>query len=544
MSKEQAHERGLEHYRRLIEEDSALALELRSSRKDFGPAPGAGSERVLYEKRHLEWFLFDRPSESLDGVPVVALQTRWEDLAEEGESCSAFLESVVGVFEVHSGRAGEGVRVNDLLGLGSYVVEEPLAASELASGDIVVGRLFRSSSGVHRFSGAAEAFRDPSLVEALRGDLERMRRGKRGVLRIEQSEMEKLFFSGGRNRLHGAPLPSSEDGARRALEVLRSAGIAPQTCDEVLRAVRESGRVGDAETVNNILDHLAFDSEVDVGELSRAFVQLSSAARNAESRSLSDAGEETAKERPAQEALAEFDKGLAAGVNIEELFGALELELGVTGDGSDGSGETSPDGGGVQLRGVVVGVVEEFLWDVGREQGEAAARSMEALRVFAGYAEQIGVFEDLNEKDLMDFSARWLLDEAGIGPEQAGAAMKALGPFCRWCEEQHLLPLWSTFGSAWEVLVDSVPRMLALRETLAGSEPLADGAYRVCAVEGTRAVLLELREDPEVAKRCSIELTGHQAKHLQAEDLVRLTAAEPAGIGTCYPAGVADFIER
>jgi hypothetical protein len=85
--------------------------------------------------------------------------------------------------------------------------------------------------------------------------------------------------------------------------------------------------------------------------------------------------------------------------------------------------------------------------------------------------------------------------------------------------------------------------MLELRETMPGCEPLSGGAYRVCAVDGMRAVLLELGEDPEPEKRIHIELTRPQAKHLQTDDLVRLTAAEPARIGACYPAEVGRFIE-
>ncbi|MAB79201.1 MAG: hypothetical protein CMJ89_07590 [Planctomycetes bacterium] len=543
MSKERSFERRLEHYRHLIQEDSALARELRSSREDFGPVPPGDSERVLYERRHLEWFLFDRPSESLDGVPVEALQTRWRDLAEEGDSNSDFSESFAGVFQVHSSRPGEGVRVHDLVGLGTYVVEERIAAAELAPGDLVVGRLFPLDAGVYRFSTAAAAFRNPGLVQALREDLEDMRRGRRGVLRIEQSELETLFFSGGGNALHGVQPASSWDAAQGALEVLRSAGIAPETCEEVLRAVREAGRAGDTETVNSILNHLAFETEVDLGELSQAFVQLSNAERSAESQSPPYAGESATQGMPAREALADFDEGLAAGRNLEDLFSTLERKLGVTADATDTSGEASLDGEAVHLGGVVVGVVEEFLWDVGREQGEAAARALEPLRLFAGYAEKIGTFEELGEKDLMDFSARWLLDESGVGPTEARAVLKALEFFCRWCEEQHFLPLWTDFGSALEVLQDSVPRMLELRETMPGDEPLSDGAYRVCGVHGMQAVLLELREDPELEKRTHIELTRPQAKHLQTDDLVRLTAAEPARIGACYPAEVAGFIE-
>ena len=543
MSTERSFERGLEHYRHLIQEDAALARELRSSRKDFGPMPLGGSERVLYERRHLEWFLFDRPSESLDGVPMEALQTRWMDLAEEGESNSAFSESVAGVFEVHSSQPGEGVRVNDLVGLGTYVVEERIAAAELESGDLVVGRLFPLGADVHRFSAAAAVFRNTGLVEALRGDLEGMRRARRGVMRIEQSELETLFFSGGGNALHGLRPASSGDGANRALEVLRSAGIAPETCEEVLSAVRDSSRAGDTETVNDILGHLAFETPVDLGELSQALVQLSNAERSAQSQSPPHAGESAPRGLTAREALADFDEGLAAGRNLEELFSTLERNLGVTGDGTAESGGASLDGGAVHLGGVVVGVVEEFFWEVGREQGEAAASALEPLRLFAGYAEKIGVLEELGEKYLMDFSARWLLDESGVGPAQARAVLKALEPFCRWCEDQHSLPLWTDFGSALEVLQDSVPRMLELRETMPGCEPLSGGAYRVCAVDGMRAVLLELGEDPEPEKRIHIELTRPQAKHLQTDDLVRLTAAEPARIGACYPAEVGRFIE-
>ena len=538
MSNVQTFEQGLALYTALVGEKPDLARELEASRVDFGPVPGDPSDRKLYERRHLEWFLFDRHCESLQGAPVEALYGLWQERAlderpEVGELGRAYLESIAGVFEVTSSRAGAGVVVDDLLGLGTYEVEEREAAGELQPGDLVVGRLHPIDAARYRFSPAAGAFRNPGLVEALRGDLEGMRQGRRGVLRIQQNELEKLFFASTASpevAAPSAPGGTYEDGQERAVAAMRAAGIAPETCGEVLSAVGDSIAVGDPELIGDILDQLAFDTEVDLEELRRAFAEMADAYRR---RSSTDAGASpAAPDRTVAEALQEFDRGRAAGGDLEELFGALERSLGVDADEEDAA---LVDGDAVNFPGVVGAVVEEFLWDVGRQGGEEAAVAMEPLRLFARYASKVDVFEELGAEQLLDFCARWILDESDLDPDQARGLLQALESFCAWCEEQHAHPLKTAFSEKLGALRESVPRLIALR-ACTPADPLSPGAYRVCAVDGEAALVEEVAPVGEPGERLHVPLDGALAEGLREQDLVCLTAGTPQRIGRLYPA--------
>ena len=541
MSNVQPFEQGLALYTALVGAEPDLARELEASRVDFGPVPADPSDRELYDRRHLEWFLFDRHCESLQGAPVEALFGRWQErardeLPEVKELESAYLESIAGVFEVTSSRAGTGVVVDDLLGLGTYEVEEREAAAELEPGDLVVGRLHPIDAGRHRFSPAAGAFRNKELLQALRGDLERMRRERRSVLRIQQNELEKLFFSSASSPVPpapgapGAPGATYEDGQERALEAMRAAGIAPETCGEVLSAVGDSIALGDPGLINDILDQLAFDTQVDLEELRRAFAEMADAHRR-RSASNSGAGAEPPKRKVA-EALHEFDRGRAAGGDLEELFATLERNLGVEGVEQ---GVALLDGPELGFPGVVGAVVEEFLWDVGRQQGEDAARRMEPLRLFARYANKLDVFEELGVEDLLDFCARWMLDEGGLDAAQARVLLQALESFCEWCEHQHKHPLMTEFAETLGALKETVPRLIELRASTPG-DPLSPGAYRVCAVERDRALVERVAPAGDGSERVHVPVDTDFAEGLCENDLVCLTEAEPPRIGRLYPA--------
>ena len=68
-------ERGLGLYGELLAGDPELEREFAQSRSVFAAArPGNSEEQRLAARRHLEWFILERPSESLGGVPVEALQ--------------------------------------------------------------------------------------------------------------------------------------------------------------------------------------------------------------------------------------------------------------------------------------------------------------------------------------------------------------------------------------------------------------------------------------------------------------------------------------
>lgn len=217
MSRPHPIERGIALVRELVLEDPAAALEFESSRADFfGPldprgGPG-GVPLVMAERRHLEWFALERTSAALGDLPFEALLDTWRERADADERAAVecLRQSVTGVFEVRDVDPGRGLWLHDLLSLGAFPVAEAEASAALEEGDILAGRIFPLGDSQFRLSPAVAVFRNPALLDALRRDLEQVRRGRRGSLRIHQGEIERMFFH---EQRVGSPSLASEFAA-------------------------------------------------------------------------------------------------------------------------------------------------------------------------------------------------------------------------------------------------------------------------------------------------------------------------------------------
>ncbi len=465
-TKKEGIQRGLALFRDLVREIPELEEELQTSFAEFTSlapqAPGA----ALAAQRHFEWFLLERPSSHLGGIPAEILRDAWIARAgpEEKDFGEVFLTSIAGVFEISSTGPGAVLWVRDLFGLGEHPVEEPEAASELLPGDLLVGRLFPAGQGVFHLSAAVMCFRNPRLVEAVREDLQRMRAVRRGVLRVQQIELERLFFSARvaeeqhSTRVDQAALSAS------ALDRLQRAGLSPS---EARAAVDRALAARSGTDVTDLLNELAFETTADLAEARNALVELWTSKRSQELVSQVPANPAQEPSDDVQSALAAFDQGRAAGKDLEELFAALARDLGIGDLDDEEEDATSPD-----FPGVVAAMVEEFLWDVGREEGPAAVETLEPIWLFARYGSGIGVFENLGQNDLVDFCARWLLDESGLTEaDDYRSAIQALERFCRWCEEHHSIALFSALQPNLEALLEAVPRLSRARPYLVPRAP-------------------------------------------------------------------------
>src|SRR5439155_8854187 len=138
-------ELGFEHMQGLVVADAPLRAEFEHSRTEFFAAPEVA---VGGQRRHLEWFLLERPSASLGGVPAQVWRDSWgAEFGAYPELTHSLLESIPGAFEVTSVVIGEGLWVRDLFTLGEHPVVEDQADTELAVGDLLVGRLFPLHGG-------------------------------------------------------------------------------------------------------------------------------------------------------------------------------------------------------------------------------------------------------------------------------------------------------------------------------------------------------------------------------------------------------------
>jgi len=495
----------------------------------------------MADLRHLEWFLLEHPSAVLGSTPVQAWQEAWRASlpAAGSELAASLLHSIPGAFEVTSLVPAEGVWVRDLFTLGEHPVIEARAKSSLAVGDLLVGRLFPAGAGSFLLSPSVAVFQNPGLLAAVRADLEGMRAVRRGVLRVQQLELERLFH-GARPEQAEAP-GMAEVRARTRAELLEQ-GLQLDVVASLLERVQSAARASGGQVITDTLNGLAFETGVDLARTRLVLVELweserrSHAAQTAPSSAI-DSEDSQADTRAALEA---FDRGRAEGKDLEQLFRQLERDLGIE-DESGNQGATTEEEEGVELEapdfpGVIGAMVEEFLWEAERAHGTEQARRWGVLRALGNYGRDIGVFEDLGQARLLDFSTRWLLDESGLKDlAEVEALMEALTKFCQWCEEQHDLPLWRQFGATLDSLRRSVPRHMLLRQSrMAGG---GVGPYRVIRVGESEALVSDGK-----GRERAVRLSAHEAAHLRDGDLVRLSLERgQTALGATYPGELAAY---
>lgn len=461
-----------------------LELEFKDDFDEFGsPGPNPGDATEASKKsRHREWFLLERASDQLGGVPLEAF---YRDAGGQGSSMAGDIDEVsaaacyaamrasrCGVYVVTEIEPSEGILIEDLLGRGRYAIPDPLLAFEEATqlGDLIVGRLYPHDYATDgekttwALSPAAHSIRNPKLLVALERDIEAMRARSRGPLRMSQQDLEFMFFSE-QIRLDDKTvesvdkdLPSAAELELKLREQLCANGITVEDVDEFVRLLRRTPvpkeviTPGGNDPVGWIMDELAFETDVDLVETQKAITILWNALdREAQARGddvQADVGsdEETADEasiRLRKEALAKFDAGREQGKDVELLFKELEATLDVIDDEEADEPTKVPD-----FPGVLGALCQEFLWDGARlaeVELEIFSEQHKCLELFIQYGSFIGLAEELSANHIALFLSRWLWeaprDSGGeYDFEQLGSSLEA---FCIWLEANHgLVELW------------------------------------------------------------------------------------------------------
>ncbi len=521
-------DRGLTLLSDLIRQRPALEAERLASLAEFFPGgrpPEAALERAQAEGRHLEWFLFERSSAALGDLPIFALEGDLETaLGAEGPAVALALRtSRSGLFRVQTVVPGEGLWLEDLASRGALPIAEAEASHDLSEGDLLCGRLYPLGDERYRLSPAMAVFRDPALAQALESDLERLRSRRRGTLRIAQGELERMFFAAPQAAGTGgsdAPAPNApaaaalapvaEPAARQVraelLELLGAgggagqAGLGPERAAALLEAFEVEARRGErasaAGALGELLDAVAFHSQVDIERVRRLCIEHwnallaepagappgrpaapaeSLAAPAARPRTGLAAFQRFARERAgpagegadrdsAQRALSAFDAGRARGEDLEALFGQLEKDLGLEGEGEEDL-SASPD-----FPGVIGALVEEFQWER-RAEGDRAGADADGplLAALAQELAEIGILEELDGARLAHFAVR-----TALAPGSSVDPMPALTRFAQWIESQHGHGLWTDFERTAQALSRDLPRLARaqrLLETSGGTPP-------------------------------------------------------------------------
>jgi hypothetical protein len=432
-------------------------------------------ERAL---RHREWYLLERHSPALGDVPLALLgpELAVHDDHALRDAAAVLVDSRVSVFEVRDVEPGRSLWLHDLLGLGALPVRESRASLELATGDLVVGRLFGIGDGEFALSAAMAVFRSPGLVEALEADVERLRAGRRGSLRIAQVELEAMFFQPRAPHVasDAAPLdPADEERRARALLVM--AGFDDEDCAELASTLRAAA-AGAAELGNaaiaDVLERAAFESDVELDPLRRALaswwgaLQGSTARRTGEpKRPVQRERERAARDaRDARAALAAFDAGRAEGRDLETLFRDLESDLGLDREEAEDPGR-APD-----FPGVIGAMVDEYLWEREIEAPGTTLVRAPYLRAFGEAHSELGLFEDLRARHVLDFATRHVAERGLLHerPEVASlVVLDAVRDFAQWADREHDLGLWADFEDAYAALERDLVRTATVSAELA-----------------------------------------------------------------------------
>jgi hypothetical protein len=396
----------------------------------------------------------------------------------------------------------------------------------LAKGDLLVGRLFDVGDSLHRLSPAAGVFRDAALSRALHADLERARQSRRGVVRLSQAELENMFWG-------SVEVATNADPVELARRFLADSGVEAPVVEtllgELARRPFDESRivVGVSDALGLVLERLAFDTGVD---LERARRVLLAAWASLRERAQPPPAETPGARGDVRSAIAAFDRGRSEGRDLEQLFQQLERDLDLDDDGEPGGEELlAPD-----FPGVVGAVVEEFLWEMRQEHGEAAAERYASLSKFAEFGAQFGVFENLGAHELLWFTTVWLPENGGLATaEEATEALAALREFCVWCERVHDVPLATLFEQHAVAVADALPRLTEANRWRAREVNERGELFEWLGSTGERS-----RVRDRGGREFDVRLTAEISEHLQPGDRLRAQRRgdDSLAVFCCYPA--------
>lgn len=531
-------ERCLETLAAVVRSDEALSLEFESSIEFFfrGKAPVHGTlgigATLLAARRHLEWFLLEYHSPTLRGSILDRLaegyasrvaEARTQESPEIADAMEAALESLLrshaGIFEVEEVRPEAGAWLRDLTGFGSFALGDPAVAEILKGGELIVGRLYPAGNGVHLASPAAAILASLHVTKALQRDLDQIREsGSAKIVRVSQGELEAMFFGAGQNTAIGAEpvgsgLSASADPVGDARALLLEAGLGEERSRAAISQLAREPRDPDAlvhgasDVLGGILEELAFDTDLDLNVARTALLNAwelvslppadsGQTAPRAVSDSSAMAQEDADLDDARREAaITAFQEARERGGDPAQLLKTLQRELGVDDD------EDEPDLPAPDFPGVVGAMIEEMKWELGATDPTADVAALEPLRLFAEFAQPIGVFEELTGRDMFQFTTFWLQEKDALkSDEEAVQLVNALRDFCNWALDAHEVDLGSEFLYALDGMQFSLPRMrhanlrLSEEDRALGGED-AGTLYEILELEGPEAETFETSTD-------------------------------------------------
>ena len=529
-------------------QDPRLAREYEQSLPEFfrgSPTPADPRTALLAARRHAEWFLLERISPTSDAAPLEdLLQAQEESDASEASALAPVLRaSFAGIFRVSALSPGEGLMLDDMAGLGSYACSEAEAAESLTVGDLIVGRLHPIGEELHMLSPAAGFVRDPKLAQAVEHDLDRMREERVGrVLRISQLEIERLFFGAGASATEA---PADADPIAEARDFLLRSGVEAARVERSLARLAATPRDdarwahGAGDALGEVLTELAFDTDVDLDGARLALLKAWTALRAPTS--LQAPPRETAPEKDARSALADFEAKRQSGADLEQAFAELERDLGLVGE-SEGEGE---EGEELEFPSVLPALIEEFFWE--RSQGADSRTPSDGMRrqlaLLTNYGAELDTIEDLDERSLLRFLTFWIWEHDALEQtDDATALIDTLEPFCQWLETAHDMPVWTSLRPTLASLRKTLPRItranLARPRDHGLSEEVLGEVFEITSIDADGRTGIMSRD----GRSTTTHFPRAVAEHLAPGDRLRLHEQEQeAVLLCCYPPEIAEL---
>jgi hypothetical protein len=300
--------------------DPLLSQEWMAAARDF-PVPVENDQALA---RFREWFLLERPSQSLGVAPISA----WTpDSIDEESGWHRLLDSFMGIFHVANQLRTDAREVLQLTDLwsGRSILVTAESLGELPQEDrdlLAIGRFVCTADELHVPLPGLRFISAPGLADAVETDLA-LARHQNLRAHLSQLECEKLLPA------EPNPGPATESELQ-ALEAKLEHALAASSWDlaQVQDGLNDGG-------LDQVLNRLAFETKLDLEPLRRLLPEYvrvllecqSTTAPTMQTNGSQSQGTGTVLE--ASEALEQFDQVRQSGQSLEDSFAQLESALGL-----------------------------------------------------------------------------------------------------------------------------------------------------------------------------------------------------------------------
>ena len=486
--------------------DAELGRQLPEARHRFFGVMEDSSPKDARAQRFLEWFALERPIDGGGGAPIHAfLRSGCPGLeAEFHPFAHSLAESELGVFAVRD-EDPDGLELEDAVSEETKLLELPLEDRRVQIGASIIGRLSRIP-GSDRWLAFDTVAMYPGLTlfEAFREDAERRRLETAGSADADLSQLD----------LERVIAASEEAAGERVEDVERelSEFLTPALEQHELPTVAEisyalSTRAHPGSVLGEVLENLAFDTDLDIEHAQRLLLRLWNAHHFSGSAETSDADlpqgpaklhapskeldlakqsiaakESIPPEELGPKLLREIEEGLARGEEVESLFERVEAMIE---PGAPASGEASdvPE----ELRwhhqdeGDLEALVTEFLWQREHENHGLETKACERALAIARRLQGLG----LREVEQIDDAAlgKVLLEIWITDPDDCAAALTDLLLWRDWLVTEHELSISAELDDLHRELSSAAERARDLAARSVVAEDAAPLAWHVAAAE-------------------------------------------------------------